>query len=124
WGRWPQHVDLPYLPVAGPPLPRLQLIAREDPALVRHAPVIERLLEDDTGAASSTDPRSEHEQTRVFVAVAAAMIRLAERRPLLLVIDDLHWADRASLDLFTHLALEIADTALSQPVPLILSPPT
>ena len=120
-GRCREHLDLPYLPFAASFLPRLQRLAREDPALARHAPVIERLLEDDSDAPSSTGPRAEHEQTRVFVAVAAAMIRLAERRPLLLVIDDLHWADRSSLDLFTHLALEIADTAMSEPVPVMLA---
>jgi len=120
-GRCREHLDLPYLPFVASFLPRLQLLAREDPALARHAPVIERLLEDDAQAAASTDPRAEHEQTRVFVAVAAATIRLAERRPLLLVIDDLHWADRSSLDLFTHLALEIADTAMSEPVPVMLA---
>src|SRR5207247_8719545 len=32
-----------------------------------------------------------------------------------------HWAGRASLDLFTPLALEIADTAMSEPVPVLLA---
>jgi ferredoxin-NADP reductase len=65
------------------------------------------------------DPRNT--SRHAFVAVAAATIRLAERRPLLVVVDDLHWADRASLDLFTHLALEIADTAMSEPVAVMLA---
>ena len=120
-GRCREHLDLPYLPFAASLLPRLQLLAREDPALGRHAPVIERLLGDDTDTQSANGPRGEQEQARVFVAVAAATIRLAERRPLLVVIDDLHWADRASLDLFTHLALEIADTAMREPVPVMLA---
>ena len=121
-GRCREHLDLPYLPFAASLLPRLQLLAREDPSLSRHAAVIERLLGDDAESppASVTRPR-ELEQTRAFVAVAAATIRLAERRPLLVVIDDLHWADRASLDLFTHLALEIADTAMSEPVAVMLA---
>ena len=118
-GRCREHLDLPYLPFAASLLPRLQLLAREDPALGRHAAVIERLLGDD--AESQPTRAEEQEQTRVFVAVAAATIRLAERRPLLVVVDDLHWADRASLDLFTHLALEIADTAMSEPVAVMLA---
>jgi class 3 adenylate cyclase len=121
-GRCREHLDLPYLPFAASLLPRLQRLAREDPALGRHAAVIERLLGDDAESPPAGGRRSEEqEQTRVFVAVAAATIRLAEHRPLLLVIDDLHWADRASLDLFTHLALEIADTAMSEPVAVMLA---
>jgi predicted ATPase len=120
-GRCREHLDLPYLPFAASLLPRLQLLAREEPALSRHAPAIERLIGDDAETASPTGTYAEHEQTRAFVAVAAATIRLAERRPLLVVVDDLHWADRASLDLFTHLALEIADTAMREPVPVMLA---
>jgi class 3 adenylate cyclase len=119
-GRCRENLDLPYLPFAASLLPRLQLLARDDPALSRYAPVIERLLGDD-GAEPATGTRGEQEQTRVFVAVAAATIRLAERLPLLIVIDDLHWADRVSLDLFTHLALEIADTSMREPVPVMLT---
>jgi class 3 adenylate cyclase len=121
-GRCREHLDLPYLPFAASLLPRLQLLAREDPSLGRHAPVIERLLGDDAESPPASVTRSEEqEKTRVFVAVAAATIRLAERRPLLVVVDDLHWADRASFDLFTHLALEIADTAMSEPVAIVLA---
>jgi predicted ATPase len=71
-------------------------------------------------AAADRGPEG-HDQTLVFVGVAAATIRLAQLQPLLLVVDDLHWADRASLDLFTHLALEIADTALREPVAVMIA---
>jgi DNA-binding SARP family transcriptional activator len=48
------------------------------------------------------DPESE--RRRFFDTVSAAFRRLAGRRPLLLVIDDLHWADRSSLLLARHVA--------------------
>jgi len=119
--RCREHLDLPYLPFAASLLPRLQVLAREDPSLSRHAPVIERLIGDED-AATDAEPRSDgRDQTLVFVAVAGATIRLARHRPLLLVVDDLHWADRASLDLFTHLALDVADTAIREPVRVMIA---
>ena len=120
--RCREHLDLPYLPFAASVLPRLHQLAREDPTLSRYAPVIERLLGNDPGGASTTQGGLEgQEQTLVYVAAAAAMIRLAELQPVLLVVDDLQWADRASLDLFTHLVLEIADTAMREPVAMMIA---
>jgi DNA-binding SARP family transcriptional activator len=43
-------------------------------------------------------------QFRLFEKVVGAIGELAARRPLVLVIDDLHWADVASLQLFAHLS--------------------
>jgi class 3 adenylate cyclase len=120
--RCREHLDLPYLPFTASLLPRLHLLAREDPSLSRYAPVIERLLGDEAGSGEAAGAtRSEpQDQALLFVAVATATIRLARSRPVLLVVDDLHWADTASLDLFTHLALEIADTAMREPVPVMI----
>jgi class 3 adenylate cyclase/tetratricopeptide (TPR) repeat protein len=119
--RCREHLDLPYLPFAASLLPRLQTLTREDPSLSRYAPVIDRLLGDTggSGLVPGFGPEG-HDQTLVFVAVTAATIKLAQHRPLLLVVDDLQWADRASLNLFTHLALEIADTAMREPVHVLI----
>lgn len=40
---------------------------------------------------------------RLFEAVARLLIALAQRAPLVLLLEDLHWADRASLDLVRYL---------------------
>ena len=47
--------------------------------------------------------RGEQEKLRLFLGIARSTIRLAESRPVVLVLDDLHWADSSSLDLFAHL---------------------
>ncbi|MGH7357402.1 MAG: ATP-binding protein, partial [Candidatus Rokuibacteriota bacterium] len=43
------------------------------------------------------------ERFRLYYAVRALLGELASRRPLVLVLDDLHWADDASLELIAHL---------------------
>ncbi|MEA2221877.1 MAG: hypothetical protein QOH83_253, partial [Solirubrobacteraceae bacterium] len=45
----------------------------------------------------------ETERYRLFEAVANLLRRASERAPLLLVIDDLHWADKPTLLLLRHL---------------------
>ncbi|MDS0136665.1 MULTISPECIES: AAA family ATPase [unclassified Amycolatopsis] len=60
------------------------------PALAQYAP----------DAAVPTDPS---ELRHLFHAVRALLERLSAGAPLLLVVDDLQWADPASADLFTHL---------------------
>ncbi len=90
-------VGLPYLPfteILG------QMAADERFAAVLAAhPVAERLLgggpEDDGGA-----PRS---RLLLFEGVAALLTELADIAPLLLVLEDLHWADQSSRDLLRFL---------------------
>jgi DNA-binding CsgD family transcriptional regulator len=50
----------------------------------------------------------------LFAAVRAWLAAAASRQPLVLVLDDLHWADGASLDLMHVLARQIA------PLPILL----
>ena len=42
-------------------------------------------------------------------SIAAAVARLARERPLLLAVDDVQWADRASLRALDHLAARLDD---------------
>ncbi|MGH2957157.1 MAG: ATP-binding protein, partial [Solirubrobacterales bacterium] len=43
------------------------------------------------------------ERYRAHHAVRAMLKQLAQRRPCLLILDDMHWADQASLELLAHL---------------------
>ena len=45
-------------------------------------------------------------------AVAGLLRRLADTRPLLVVVDDLHWADAPSLSLLASLAADLKDASL------------
>jgi tetratricopeptide (TPR) repeat protein len=54
----------------------------------------------------------EHARFRLFDGVALLLTKLARRRPLLLVVDDLHWADRSSLLLLHFLARELREARI------------
>jgi DNA-binding SARP family transcriptional activator len=91
---------------------RLVLYGRADEeAIAPYQPFAEALrpsLTDDFhGLAPRSDPATRDPagaRYRLFEAVAATLSRAAAERPLLLVLDDLQWADRPTLLLLRHLA--------------------
>jgi tetratricopeptide (TPR) repeat protein len=65
---------------------------------------LRRLLPElDPVVEASTEPEDEWSRQRLFSAVGAILTALGAPRSLAVVIEDLHWADTATLDLFEHL---------------------
>ncbi|MBG0827480.1 AAA family ATPase [Planomonospora sp. ID67723] len=50
------------------------------------------------------DAESETARARLFEQILTLLERLAERRPIILIIEDIHWADRSSRDLIAFLS--------------------
>ncbi len=75
-------------------------------SLGRHAGDLARLVPEITIRLPEPPPVEAGEPARdlLFDAVTATLAAIAASRPTLLVIDDLHWADQASLLMFRHLA--------------------
>jgi class 3 adenylate cyclase len=71
------------------------------------APDLARLLPDISARFGDVTPTvsvdSETDRTRLFDAIDALLAQLAARRPLLVVLDDLHWADQPTLALLRWL---------------------
>lgn len=65
-------------------------------------------------APDSEEPADSPElrQTLFLARLVSLLTGLARSRPVLVVLDDLHWADSASLQAFHHLAQRVADTQL------------
>jgi predicted ATPase len=78
-------------------------------------PLLARLLAVHDGEAwqqalAAADPQQL--QYRTFVAVRDLFTALARRGPVVMVLDDLHWADDLSLDLLGELLAVVVDAAL------------
>ncbi|WP_097214755.1 MULTISPECIES: helix-turn-helix transcriptional regulator [unclassified Streptomyces] len=89
-------VGLPYLPFTE----ILGVLAADERfagALAAH-PVVERLLGAGSGSVRDVDGR-----LRLFEGMAGLLAEVAEVAPLLLVLEDLHWADQSSRDLLRFL---------------------
>ena len=61
----------------------------------------------DTPAPPELDP--EQARFRLFDALASFLWRAAASRPLMIVLDDLHWADESSMRLLTFVAAQLAN---------------
>ncbi|MFJ9536133.1 AAA family ATPase [Streptomyces sp. NPDC101225] len=89
-------VGLPYLPFTE----ILGLLAGDErfaPVLAAH-PVVDRLL--GSGSDAARDPGG---RLRLFEGMAGLLADVADAAPLLLVLEDLHWADQSSRDLLRFL---------------------
>ena len=56
--------------------------------------------------------RPAHAPAQLFELLLGALGRLAETTPTLLVVEDVHWADRATQDLLRFLARNLRDERL------------
>jgi DNA-binding CsgD family transcriptional regulator len=72
-----------------------ELVGPSWPELARLLPAL--------GAPDRTGQPDQAAQSRLFELLLGLLGRLAEQAPLVLVVEDLHWADRSTLDLLAFL---------------------
>ena len=101
YGRCDDELPRPFQPFAEP-LRRLPAGAAPASAeILRTVEAVPPIVSE--ASRASADPGARH---RLFGAVTDLLEGLARPQPLLLVLDDLHWADSATLLLLRHIARE------------------
>ena len=87
----------------------LKLFDHSAPILARIAPALRDRL------GNILEPVAldkEEERFRLFDAITQLLIGISQRRPSAVVLDDLHWADRGTVAMLTHLAHFVPDNPL------------
>ncbi|MEJ3746393.1 BTAD domain-containing putative transcriptional regulator [Actinomycetes bacterium KLBMP 9797] len=113
WGRCLEGEGAPsmwpWVQVVGAILGGLPAAARQE----WHASELGSLVGSQGGVPATPVLPDSGTRFRLFEQVVALVGRVSVRRPVVLVVDDLQWADTASLELFSHLAARLpAGTAV------------
>ena len=82
--------------------------AQEQRISLRSSPTCGLALSDLQAPQRLDDPAQA--RFRLFDSIAAVLRHASRRRPLVLILDDLHWADTSSLRLLTFLVTELRDS--------------
>jgi class 3 adenylate cyclase/tetratricopeptide (TPR) repeat protein len=85
------------------------LIGDEGPEIARLAPRLRTIFPDLPPPADLPPEQARH---YLFSCIGDYLVRATNVQPLLLVLDDLHWADDSTLLLFEHLASRLAEMPL------------
>ena len=83
-----------------------QFLADEAPEIARLLPKLRQLCPD---IPPPLDLPPEQERRYLFNSVWEVLARMARAQPVLLVLDDIHWADEPTMLLVEHLAERISD---------------
>jgi DNA-binding SARP family transcriptional activator/class 3 adenylate cyclase len=110
FGRCQQHYTMPYLPLVDDLFERLRGLSEESGAL---DPATTAALE--TLWSPTAAPVGE---AALAVALRHGIGELVRRQPLVLAVDDLQWADPATLELIGSLVRMLADHEATRDVPL------
>ncbi|HEU5267412.1 MAG TPA: AAA family ATPase, partial [Jatrophihabitans sp.] len=100
--------SLPYLPISE----AFGRLARTDPEIVdvlrRDFPALDRLLPRQRLIGALPESTERTESAELFEAVLGALLALAEQSVVVLVLEDVHWADSSTRDLVGFLLSRIA----------------
>ncbi len=89
-------------------IPTAPLLARLETSFPAGHPLLKKLKE----KVATVAPAWHLERTQLFEQVTWLLRRLSEYKAIVLVLDDLQWADRGSLDLLFHLGRGLAGTRI------------
>jgi DNA-binding CsgD family transcriptional regulator/tetratricopeptide (TPR) repeat protein len=111
--------QIPYAPLVAALRPLARGIGAGEPDALpsgaRNA--LAELLPELGGTGTRADEEPSARQGRLFEAMLALLVRLGETSPVLLALEDIHWADGATRDFITFLVRSARD----EPVCLVVS---
>lgn len=100
-------------------------VAEARPVLDPVAPELVKLVPELVALSPSLVPtpplEAEQERRRLFHALMQSFLLAAQENPLLVVMEDLHWADETTLDFLVHCCRTLSSATRQKPIRLLLT---
>ena len=114
---FPTDRACPYAPLvdlvrSDVPAPSTELVAEMSSLALALFPLLPDLIRPPSDLPSLPPLDAEQEQHRLFAALAKLLLRQTIQQPLLLIVEDLHWGDDASLEFLHYLARRCAGSPI------------
>ncbi|MBW7882055.1 MAG: tetratricopeptide repeat protein [Caldilineaceae bacterium] len=94
-------------------VPGYSLMAKVGQAIVRNSELVKKLeAQLHKKQADPLRPAADMDQSQIYEQYIKVLLKLAEHQPLLLTLDDLHWADTASINLLFRLGRRLEKSRL------------
>jgi DNA-binding CsgD family transcriptional regulator/tetratricopeptide (TPR) repeat protein/energy-coupling factor transporter ATP-binding protein EcfA2 len=87
---------------------------------LREADAVLRLLGAGSESGLTAEPTAS-DQVRLLLGATNVLLGMARRRPLAILLDDLHWSDLPSLELFAHLVFALKDSGGRDDLPMFIA---
>ncbi len=71
-------------------------------------------------AALPSGAAGEQQKVQLFLALTRLFLRISNSRPVVLIVDDLHWIDAPALELLAYVAFAVIDHALRAAAPVLI----
>lgn len=111
-GRCFEYAQAPF----GPIIAAIRTLFQDDPDLVPGSlaarTILSRLIPELSDAPPVAPTLDASEKLHHFEVLASVLRRAAEKKPTILIIEDLHWADAATTELLEHIARAVKAMAL------------
>ena len=95
-----------FLQTAGRAVPVNATLRRYAPELLRMGPDLRQFIDGEAMHASITSDESAY----LYRAIASFFVDISKTMPIVLMFEDLHWADKSTLTLLRHLVYEINES--------------
>ena len=116
-GRCYDHLDLPYLPLRDSLFGAIALGLAQRADRAAELELLERVRASSSLVHTDDDPEViERERTRQLLALTELVLEYAGTTPSVVFVDDVDWADAATVDLLRHLMFRLDDVS----VPLLV----
>lgn len=94
--------------IVGALIPGSSLVAKIGKSIAKESGILAKLEKSEQ--PERAEPVAELDAQKIFKQYTDLLANVSKEKPIILVLDDMHWADSASISLFSHLCMKLRES--------------